>query len=69
MFETERARAAVGGALPEEKLRDREVWRSIMFSVRLSVLIHCMLLIIFSRLVSLIYEPKRQTILKLWGEG
>jgi hypothetical protein len=32
--ETERARAAVGGVPVEEKLRDREVWRSLIVLVR-----------------------------------
>jgi hypothetical protein len=32
--ETERARAAVGGVPIEEKLRDREVWRSLIVLVR-----------------------------------
>ncbi|OBZ76114.1 Peroxisome assembly protein 12 [Grifola frondosa] len=35
LFETERARAAVGGIFPEEKLRDREIWRSLLFLVGL----------------------------------
>ena len=34
LFEIERARAAVGGLLQEEKLRDREKWRSLVFLVR-----------------------------------
>jgi hypothetical protein len=33
-IETERARAAVGGVPVEEKLRDREVWRSLIVLVR-----------------------------------
>ena len=33
-IETERARAAVGGVPVEEKLRDREVWRSLVVLVR-----------------------------------
>ena len=39
LFETDRARAAVGGLLPEEKLRDREIWRSMLFLVRLGSVI------------------------------
>lgn len=38
LFETERARAAVPGIPPEEKLRDREIWRSIFFLVGLPYL-------------------------------
>ncbi|GJE84395.1 peroxisome assembly protein [Phanerochaete sordida] len=38
LFETERARAAVGGVLDEEKLRDKEVWRSMLFLVGLPYL-------------------------------
>jgi hypothetical protein len=34
MFETERAQAAVGGVPTEERLRGREVWRSMVFLVR-----------------------------------
>ena len=33
-IETERARAAVGSVPVEEKLRDREVWRSLVVLVR-----------------------------------
>jgi len=33
-IETERARAAVGGIPVEEKLKDREVWRSLIVLVR-----------------------------------
>lgn len=33
-IETERARAAVGGVPVGEKLRDREVWRSLIVLVR-----------------------------------
>ncbi|KAI0310671.1 Pex12 amino terminal region-domain-containing protein [Amylostereum chailletii] len=33
LFETERARAAVGGVPPEERLRTREIWRSLVFLV------------------------------------
>ena len=33
VFETDRAKAAVGGVPSEEKLRDREVWRSLVFLV------------------------------------
>ncbi|KAI0082598.1 hypothetical protein K474DRAFT_1585646 [Panus rudis PR-1116 ss-1] len=33
LFETERANAVVGGVSPEEKLRDREIWRSLVFLV------------------------------------
>ena len=35
IFETERAKAAVGGVPPEEKLRYREIWRSLVFLVGL----------------------------------
>ncbi|EKM59344.1 uncharacterized protein PHACADRAFT_86095 [Phanerochaete carnosa HHB-10118-sp] len=35
LFETERARAAVGGVLNEERLRDKEVWRSMLFLIGL----------------------------------
>ncbi|KZT71595.1 hypothetical protein DAEQUDRAFT_665922 [Daedalea quercina L-15889] len=38
LFETERAKAAVPGVLPEERLRDREVWRSLIFLVGLPYL-------------------------------
>ena len=38
VFETERAKAAVGGMPPEEKLRDREIWRSLVFLVGLPYL-------------------------------
>lgn len=34
IFETERAQAAVGSVPAGEKLRGREVWRSMMFLVR-----------------------------------
>jgi hypothetical protein len=33
-IETERAQAAVGGVALEEKLGDREVWRSLVILVR-----------------------------------
>jgi hypothetical protein len=33
MIETERANAAVGGVPPEEKLRSKEIWRSLLFLV------------------------------------
>lgn len=33
LFETQRARAAVGGIFPEEKLRNREIWWSLLFLV------------------------------------
>ena len=33
LFETDRAKAAVPGVLPEERLRDREIWRSLIFLV------------------------------------
>lgn len=33
---TERSNAAVGGVPPGEKLRDREIWRSLFFLVRAS---------------------------------
>ncbi len=33
IFETERARAAVGGVPAEEKLRSREIWGSLLFLV------------------------------------
>jgi hypothetical protein len=35
-IETERARAAVGDFPMEEKLRDREIWRSLLVLVRSS---------------------------------
>ncbi|KAI0650656.1 cyclin-dependent protein kinase inhibitor [Trametes meyenii] len=35
LFKTDRARSAVGGVFPEEKLRDREIWRSLVFLVGL----------------------------------
>ncbi|KAI0638270.1 cyclin-dependent protein kinase inhibitor [Trametes polyzona] len=35
LFKTDRARAASGGVFAEEKLRDREVWRSLLFLVGL----------------------------------
>ncbi|KAI0347330.1 hypothetical protein BDW22DRAFT_1387481 [Trametopsis cervina] len=35
VFETERAQAAVGGVPAEEKLRGREIWRSLIFLVGL----------------------------------
>ncbi|KAF9816325.1 hypothetical protein IEO21_04190 [Rhodonia placenta] len=38
IFETERAKAAVPGVLPEEKLRDREIWRSLLILVGLPYL-------------------------------
>ena len=38
IFETDRAKAAVGGVPPEEKLRDREIWRSMVFLVGLPYL-------------------------------
>ncbi|KAH9045748.1 cyclin-dependent protein kinase inhibitor [Lactarius pseudohatsudake] len=38
LIETERARAAVGGVPVEEKLRDREVWRSLIILVGLPYL-------------------------------
>ncbi|CAL1701371.1 unnamed protein product [Somion occarium] len=38
LFETERANAAVGGVPPEEKLRDREIWRSLLFLIGLPYL-------------------------------
>ncbi|KAI0092625.1 Pex12 amino terminal region-domain-containing protein [Irpex rosettiformis] len=38
LFETERARAAVGGVPVEEKLRGREIWRSMLFLVGLPYL-------------------------------
>ena len=33
LFKMERARSAVGGVFPEEKLRNREMWRSLFFLV------------------------------------
>lgn len=33
LFETDRAKAAVPGVLPEERLRNREIWRSLIFLV------------------------------------
>ncbi|KAI0032033.1 Pex12 amino terminal region-domain-containing protein [Vararia minispora EC-137] len=33
VYETERAKAAVGGVPPEESLRSREIWRSLVFLV------------------------------------
>ncbi|KAH9843881.1 cyclin-dependent protein kinase inhibitor [Rhodofomes roseus] len=38
LFETERAKAAVPGVLPEERLRDREILRSLIFLVGLPFL-------------------------------
>ncbi|KAJ3556938.1 hypothetical protein NM688_g1748 [Phlebia brevispora] len=38
VFETDRAKTAVGGILPEEKLRGREIWRSLVFLVGLPYL-------------------------------
>lgn len=38
IFETDRAKAAVGGVLPGEKLRGREVWRSLAVLVGLPYL-------------------------------
>ncbi|RPD67076.1 hypothetical protein L227DRAFT_582465 [Lentinus tigrinus ALCF2SS1-6] len=35
LFNTDRARSAVGGIIAEEKLRDREIWRSLFFLVGL----------------------------------
>ncbi|KAJ8456398.1 hypothetical protein ONZ51_g12151 [Trametes cubensis] len=35
LFKTDRARSAAGGVFPEEKLRDREIWRSLLFLVGL----------------------------------
>ncbi|KAI0750892.1 cyclin-dependent protein kinase inhibitor [Daedaleopsis nitida] len=35
LFKTDRARSAVGGVFAEEKLRDREIWRSLLFLVGL----------------------------------
>ncbi|KAI9000930.1 Pex12 amino terminal region-domain-containing protein [Trametes punicea] len=35
LFKTDRARSASGGVFPEEKLRDREIWRSLIFLVGL----------------------------------
>ena len=34
MFKTDRARSAVGGVFPGEKLREREILRSLLFLVR-----------------------------------
>ena len=34
LFKTDRARSAVGGVFPEEKLREREILRSLLFLVR-----------------------------------
>ncbi|CCM04807.1 uncharacterized protein FIBRA_07000 [Fibroporia radiculosa] len=38
LFETERVHAAVPGILPGEKLRDKEIWRSLLFLVGLPYL-------------------------------
>ncbi|KAH9947260.1 cyclin-dependent protein kinase inhibitor [Amylocystis lapponica] len=38
LFETDRARVAASGVLAEEKLRDRHVWRSLLFLVGLPYL-------------------------------
>ncbi|KAH9943358.1 cyclin-dependent protein kinase inhibitor [Epithele typhae] len=38
LFKTDRARSAVGGVFAEEKLRDREIWRSLVFLVGLPYL-------------------------------
>jgi len=38
LFETERARAAVSGIMPEETLRDQQIWRSLIFLVGLPYL-------------------------------
>ncbi|CDO68720.1 hypothetical protein BN946_scf184652.g47 [Trametes cinnabarina] len=35
LFKIDRARTAAGGVFPEEKLRDREIWRSLVFLVGL----------------------------------
>lgn len=42
IFETDRANAAVGGVPPEEKLREREILRSLLFLVRPSRHIDCL---------------------------
>ena len=34
LFKTERARSAAGGVFPEERMREREIWRSLVFLVR-----------------------------------
>jgi hypothetical protein len=56
-IETERARAAVGDLPMEEKLRDREVWRSLLVLVRGShdaeIIPSC-----FDRSPSLIFVPR-----------
>ncbi|OCH87891.1 hypothetical protein OBBRIDRAFT_780967 [Obba rivulosa] len=38
VFETERAKAAVPGGLPEERLRGQEIWKSLLFLVGLPYL-------------------------------
>ncbi|KAH9899788.1 cyclin-dependent protein kinase inhibitor [Cubamyces lactineus] len=38
LFKTDRARSAAGGIFPEEKLREREIWRSLLFLVGLPYL-------------------------------
>lgn len=35
LFKTDRARSAVNGVFPEEKLRNKEIWRSLLFLVSL----------------------------------
>ena len=41
LFKTDRARSAVGGVFPEEKLRDREIWRSLLLLVRRRMSVVC----------------------------
>ncbi|PCH41254.1 hypothetical protein WOLCODRAFT_137274 [Wolfiporia cocos MD-104 SS10] len=38
LFEKERAKAAVPGVLPEERLRDKDIWRSLVFLIGLPYL-------------------------------
>ena len=63
LFETERARAVVGGLPVEERLRSREVWRSLLFLVRASYTLSANISVwsqcqIPHRLVFHIYEQK-----------
>jgi hypothetical protein len=62
-IETERAREAVGGIPAGEKLRDREINRSLLFLVGIS---YCLILSLskFFRLGYHTFEQRRKIILK-----